>query len=377
MTRRLADALTRGSNNFDIVRLIAAIGVIYGHSFMTQRIPGVRDPFGIFTAREYVPSMSVYAFFLISGIFVTMSVERNSPLRFIASRVLRIWPAVIAYAMVTAFVLGPAVSSLSVKEYFATSQAVEWMAQTSALIIGIPPYLPGLFGGNHTEFVNIALWTVAIEIKCYMLLLIFSAARLLSGIKRTVFTLAVAFAVFWYFTRHVPQNIFWDDFFKKQGGYKFYPVPFFMLGVLMYKLRARIAFNGKVALLLLSAFLLTIDNFIVGTALFYIAFVYGVMWLGTTPILSKIRPANDYSYGVYVYGFTVQQCVDHYAPSLTPYQSVFVSVPIALIAGALSWHLIEKPSLSLVGRVANLFGHSARANGITRSEPHATAEELR
>ncbi len=51
--------------------------------------------------------------------------------------------------------------------------------------------------------------------------------------------------------------------------------------------------------------------------LFYLAFVYGVLWVGTTPLLRRFVPRHDYSYGIYLYGFMVQQCVANIAPQLS------------------------------------------------------------
>ncbi|HEX3984195.1 MAG TPA: hypothetical protein VHX12_10915, partial [Acidisoma sp.] len=56
------------------------------------------------------------------------------------------------------------------------------------------------------------------------------------------------------------------------------------------------------------------------------------------------------SYGIYIYGWPVEQMVRHFAPSITPYGMAVVALPIAWAAGALSWHLIEKRALLLKRR---------------------------
>jgi peptidoglycan/LPS O-acetylase OafA/YrhL len=64
------------------------------------------------------------------------------------------------------------------------------------------------------------------------------------------------------------------------------------------------------------------------------------------PALSWIRRYGDISYGVYIWGWPVQQALVHL---LHPSQTVlaFLSIPLAWIIGAISWHLLEKKVLRL------------------------------
>ena len=79
--------------------------------------------------------------------------------------------------------------------------------------------------------------------------------------------------------------------------------------------------------------------------LFYLAFVYGVLWIGTTPLLRRFVPRNDYSYGIYLYGFMMQQCVANIAPHLNHQTAVLVAAPFILLCAALSWRYVERPVL--------------------------------
>ncbi|HEY2608222.1 MAG TPA: acyltransferase, partial [Paraburkholderia sp.] len=62
--------------------------------------------------------------------------------------------------------------------------------------------------------------------------------------------------------------------------------------------------------------------------------------------LRRFVPRHDYSYGIYLYGFMVQQCVANIAPQLSHVMSLLVAVPLILVCAALSWHFVERPVLT-------------------------------
>ena len=77
---------------------------------------------------------------------------------------------------------------------------------------------------------------------------------------------------------------------------------------------------------------------------------YTVFWLGMGmkgPLLAYNR-LGDYSYGVYIYAFPIQQAVMQLGPGQSPIVNIAISMPLTLIMAVLSWHLIEERSLALV-----------------------------
>src|SRR5690606_25568358 len=56
---------------------------------------------------------------------------------------------------------------------------------------------------------------------------------------------------------------------------------------------------------------------------------------------------GDYSYGIYLWGFPMQQLVVYWLGSPTPTRITLLAWPLALICAVLSWRLIEKPSIAL------------------------------
>ena len=128
MTRMLSEVIDTKSNNFDLLRLLAALAVMFGHSFWLQPAEGRHEPLLAFTGLEYSGSLAVYTFFLVSGILVTASYRRQqSWWRFIVLRLARIYPALFVCVLLSAFVVYPfispkpflsALTSHSVAHYF-------------------------------------------------------------------------------------------------------------------------------------------------------------------------------------------------------------------------------------------------------------------
>jgi peptidoglycan/LPS O-acetylase OafA/YrhL len=76
---------------------------------------------------------------------------------------------------------------------------------------------------------------------------------------------------------------------------------------------------------------------------------YLMIWVGMQP-LPKVSflQQGDYSYGLYLYAYPVQQMVAQLLPwSHEWWLNFAISTPIALGIAMLSWHLVEKPALTL------------------------------
>ncbi len=342
----LSHALSRNGNNFDLVRLLAAMAVVYGHSYILQQPDGSTDWVSGALGFDGFGAFGVYAFFLLSGMLVTASFDRQrSAPRFVALRIARIWPAVAGGSLVSVFVLGPLFTTLPLHAYLSAGATWANLDNFSTIVLKHGWALPGVF--EHNRFghdICAPLWTLPIEVRCYAIVLVCGLAGLLSnrwGILAAAALGGLAFAV----RVHVPHlEIGWRDFSVKSGGYSFWPEPFFFAGMVLYGWRAHVVIHGVVALGLLMVFLVFRDT-AAAQPLFYAAFVYGVLWIGTTPLLRRFVPKNDYSYGIYLYGFMMQQAVACVAPQLNHQTAVLVAAPFIVLCAALSWHGIERPVL--------------------------------
>ncbi|HZZ09848.1 MAG TPA: acyltransferase [Paraburkholderia sp.] len=343
----LSHALTRNGNNFDLVRLLAAAAVVYTHSFVVQAPDGNADWVTRALGFDGAGALGVYAFFLLSGILVTASFhhQRSVP-RFVALRIARLLPAVVGGSLVTIFIIGPLFTTLPLRDYFAAGATWANLDSFSVIVLKAGWTLPGVF--EHNPFpVDICapLWTLPLEVRCYLIVVLTGMAGLLSSPRGALLAALLGFAAFAFKLHLVPHpQIVLRDFRPPGGGYTFFPEPFFMLGILLYGWRDYIDINGLTAAAFAMIFLVFRDT-AGAEPLFYLAFVYGVLWVGTTPLLRRFVPRHDYSYGIYLYGFVVQQCLANIAPHLNHLTSIVIATPMILLCAALSWHFVERPVL--------------------------------
>ena len=343
----LSQALSRKGNNFDLVRLLAAILVVWCHAYLMQWNDPATDPVTIALGFDGLGAFGVYAFFMMSGILVTASYarQRSAP-RFIALRLARIWPAVAGGSLVTIFVIGPLFTSWPLSDYFRSH--VTWMNLDNLSTIALKRgwVLPGVFEHNRFIYdVCAPLWTLPIEVRCYLIVLVGGLAGLLWSHRGIAVAVAIGLLAFGLRVHFSPFELALRDFSVKPGGYSFWPELFFMLGMLLYSWRDHIYIDGLAAIGLLMVFLVFRDT-AAAQPLFYVAFVYGVLWIGTTPALRRFVPRHDYSYGIYIYGFMMQQCVASAAPHLNHIQATLVAAPFILLFAAASWHFVERPVLN-------------------------------
>src|SRR5947208_13628430 len=89
-----SDSVER-QNNFDLLRLFAALSVIFSHAFLLAENSQDHDPLMLVTGGPAILGLAgVFVFFTISGYLITQSFETTaSPLLFVCKRALRLFPA--------------------------------------------------------------------------------------------------------------------------------------------------------------------------------------------------------------------------------------------------------------------------------------------
>jgi peptidoglycan/LPS O-acetylase OafA/YrhL len=109
----------------------------------------------------------VPVFFSLSGFLVTGSGLRLPVGQFVASRALRIVPALLVDTAVSILVFGTLLTTLSLGEYLMHPETRGYWFN----IVGeIHYYLPGVFKDNPVTAVNGSLWTIRPELFCYLLM---------------------------------------------------------------------------------------------------------------------------------------------------------------------------------------------------------------
>lgn len=335
---QLAELLRRQNNNLDLVRLVAACLVIYGHA--PAILPGVVS--GDFVARwlvfDYSGSLAVKVFFFLSGLVVTNSLlQKQNLAQFALARLFRVWPALVAVVVICAYVMGPMVSSLSWAEYVKSPGV--WGYVRNNLLMQPQYDLPGVFASQATQAVNGSLWSISYEVDAYVVL----AALFALGLHRHRL-LATAVALL----------IILDPMTGNRLLFTWRPVqlsvdslaPCFAFGALLALWRDHIYVGAIPAVGALVLFMALRPN-PHAPYIFYAALFLGLLYLCSLPAVLALRLPADVSYGVYLWGWPVQQLLALYFPEFGSGFHRTVPMLLAIVLGAVSWYAIEKPAMRL------------------------------
>lgn len=340
---RLGAIMTPDHNSFGLVRLVLALLVLVSHSFQYLGGSMAAEPLNDLTGRS-LGEYAVQVFFVLSGLLVAKSFQDSSSLMdFSAARVLRIFPALIVCVALTALVLGPAMSHLSVGGYFSDAGLFAYLAKTLSLSTGAAT-LPGVFESTPLSGrVNTSLWTLKYEVLCYGVLAVAGCIGLFDPRRRALVVLGLSLFLVVIFCNPpaLKQSYAFTD------SLRYFSV-FFGTGVLAYLLRHRLVLSGWLVVPMCALFICSRGTNMaeLGSALSlgYLAFY------GATKTYGPFRAfANrmDLSYGVYIYAGPLQQTMISLMPSIGPVTLSLLTMLVVMPIALMSWLWVEKPALRM------------------------------
>ena len=130
-----------------------------------------------------------------------------------------------------------------------------------------------------------------------------------------------------------------------------YLAPCFAMGAAMAICKDSIVIGWETVLGVAAVFL-WLDRTVLGPMLFFFSLFLAVLYLSGLSWVRRIRLPGDISYGVYIWGFLVQQVVASRYAHRGPLFNLFLSLAITLVLGSLSWFLLEKRCIALGKRCA-------------------------
>ena len=357
------------TTGFNYLRLILAVSVLCSHS--------VDVSYGINFANEFengpirpLIALLLPMFFALSGFLVAGSLERSrSLISFMGLRVIRLVPALGFETTLAALLLGPTLTALPLADYFSNSLVARYFLN----IIGDIQYLlPGVFERNpwaHT--VNAQLWTLPYEMTCYIAL----AGLALFNIHRhrKLFALVVVIITLLLNAKYVANAALagWNPIPVVPGSAL---VLAFLYGFTLYLYRDMIPHSrqfGIVAAVLAPALLIhPATDYLVPLPAAYLT-----VWLGLMrPHPFLLTRYGDYSYGIFLFGFPVQQATTQLmGPEFrTWYWNIATALPLTILFAIISWHGVEKPSLSLRAPLRRL---EDRMLAVSPAKSRATTEQ--
>ncbi len=344
---KLSDLAQGRDNNFNLIRIVAAMAVLITHSFAVAAGSSDAEPF-----RERLGmtmgSIGVDVFFVTSGFLVTASlVARQDVLEFACARILRIFPALVVMLIFTVFGVGTFFTSQPPASYLANHDTYFYLLKCATLITGVAEGLPGVFEGNpYKNTVNGSLWTMPYEIRMYLILAImWVVLRVAKKGSGKIFQLATVAACVVAGAFVIVRHFYFPP--EGQFGRLFF---MFFTGASFYVLREHIRLSGSC--FWLAVMTLTLSVLVNRNAFFVVyqlTIAYVLFYLAYIPsgYVRKYNQLGDYSYGIYIYAFPIQQSVAAMVAGISILSMVLISASVTLLLAALSWHLLERRALTL------------------------------
>jgi peptidoglycan/LPS O-acetylase OafA/YrhL len=312
-------------NNFDMLRIVAALAVVASHSIPLSYGPGRLEALWSYSRQQAtLGSIALQVFFIISGYLITGSYRHTgNPRRFVRARALRLIPAVLVVLWLLAFIAGPLLTRVPLTAYFSSSLPYR-------AAFGLSDHLPGVFMNNpFSSGIDGSLWTLRYEALCYAGVLVLGMTRCLTRFVTIIIFIAL---------------LVWRSHAGSQ------PLPefgaLFAAGAVLQfwqpRLHAGIAIGCAVLWLLslrLGLYYLVSDTF----------GAYLVLYLALGIKLPPFAKYGDLSYGVYIYAWPIQQLVVMWLHSGW-LVNIALSLPMILLCAALSWHFVEAPALRVKDR---------------------------
>lgn len=351
-----ADGISIRHNSIGALRLLLAVLVIYTHAFYLGGFgPEPLDRWGHGTMTAGY--LAVQCFFVLSGWLVAISWCRQPRLgRFLWHRGLRIAPALWLCLAVTAFVFTPLLwlTAEGPRTPFFQLEPSAWGYVWHNLVqprsqIAIGPFPSG--GAWNGDW-NGSLWTLFYEGACYLMVAGLGLAGLLGRWRRLGTGLIATLLVLHIITVVLPSGTLPVVLLR------FYDTPgklltlHFLAGAVWAVWFRDLAPRPRSLWVAAALLPVLVVSWHFSAHLWLFPFLLPLIVLGLAQsrlcVSFEKRVGGDYSYGLYLYGYPVQQilaCYHVHDRGFTVYLAS--SLLLGLACAVASWHLLEKPALAL------------------------------
>jgi peptidoglycan/LPS O-acetylase OafA/YrhL len=361
--KKLSEATPGTDNNYNLIRFACACAVLFTHSFALATGDGNMEPLRKSLGLT-LGDISVDIFFFISGLLVTASLLKTKSTNiFLWSRFLRIYPALFVMLVITVFGMGLFFTNLPWKSYLGDRAVYSYFLHCVSLVKGVSWVLPGVFLSNpFKEAVNGSLWSLPFEIYMYLILCaLFITLRFFCPRQLKIFKILLVFIALSFTALFIISHLLFASslvWFRISS--------LFFVGAAYFILKEHIILSTRFFAISLFALLLSILNPKVFFVIYPLILPYLVTYLAYIPsgFIRTYQRFGDYSYGIYIYGFPVQQSLAALIPGISILEMISFSFLCTIPIAMLSWHLLEHKVLKLKKVFINL------------SEPITTATKL-
>ena len=275
-------------------------------------------------------------------------------------RGLRLAPGLVVAVLLTTLLVGVIASSLPVWSFFQSPATWAYVLSNISFTSGIE-VLPGAFADNpFPRAVNGSLWSLRYEVIMYAALVAMGVTISRRHIRWGSVTHAAVFVSALMLASWAASNAIARWPIALPGAWRIgleidllqlaELAGFFFAGCLLYSHRLRVPLSGPVASLTILACLLFDHSPLLRIVLWF-ALPYAVVAAAMKlPPALRMRGWPDYSYGIYIYAFPVQQLVAMYTTRAAIagwWVPCLLALPPTFLLAAFSWHCVENPALRL------------------------------
>jgi peptidoglycan/LPS O-acetylase OafA/YrhL len=323
------------NNNLDLIRLTAAVMVVFCHAFPVAMGSAYADPLSTVShGQTSFGNLAVCIFFFFGGFLIMGSAERSRTAKqFFQKRITRLFPSLIAVVLISVLILGPVFTNLGTGAYFTNTETYKYLL--NAVLIPIHD-LPGVFTNNvYGQTVNGPLWTLPIEFLCYVLCFLLFRIRITDQKK-------MKYSILLFIPCYIAMSIFLVRIPVLKEALR--PMGMFYVGMLCYVYRDKINMNPWVALGMAAVLCISIPLGILEyTVLFALPYVLAYLGFGVKKQKTFLDGKPDISYQLYLTAWPIQQIVCHFAGgSMNPWLNFVISLPFAVIAAIGIYTFVEK-----------------------------------
>lgn len=329
---------TSRENSYDALRTLFALFVVIHHCVvLTASTSHTYQIWGYNLA--YI---GLRGFFVLSGFLIFQSALRSSSLRsFWTKRALRLFPGLLVVLVLTVLACSLVYSGGFIA-YWTLPEVWSYILRNLTLY-NLQYSLPGVFETNAWgTAINGSLWTLAYEFSLYIIFSVFLLVRK----PRLVLGLLLAALMSLLYL----HGSYTDELYGKTHLYLVTWAAiefalFFVLGALL-SLTNIVSRPERLPILVLSALwvLWSVYQTDIGDIANYLPIALMVIIGGSYywgALGNFMKRFGDTSYGIYIYSFPIQQLLVY---ALAPSTEVLllISVPLSLLFGYASWHLVER-----------------------------------
>ena len=287
---------------------------------------------------------------MLSGYLIAKSWDQYPRFNvFLAKRMLRIFPGLIVAVVITIVICGLFFTSLPVLSFFLHQETLTYL--NNFLLYNSAFTLPGVFESNiYPRAVNGSIWTLAYEFTMYLVIALIGVTRLYKKIPPFVMWLGlflITLVMLLVGREHFSFVIFYLDVSQML----IFALIFFG-GVIVYKYENRMKFHPVAGLIALLGFVgLSLLAPKIGAIFAATLLTYAVFALGRHGLMSWTSRFGDFSYGLYIYAFPVQQMIAALTHTTNALKMFALSFAVTFAISILSWYFVESRALKWKERI--------------------------